>query len=109
MSNTVGVLRKPDTPERKRRREYMRGWRSHHPENVEYQRAWTRALKVEVLQHYGGVCACCGENRLEFLALDHKNGGGTKHRQELGLRGSGMWAWAKQQGFPEIFQVLCHN
>jgi hypothetical protein len=72
-------------------------------------RDWRQKLRKEVLDHYGGVCACCGESQLEFLALDHKNGGGTKHRTELGIRGQAMWSWVKREGFPELFQVLCHN
>src|SRR3990170_1408240 len=27
--------------------------------------------KIEVIEHYGGKCSCCGENRIEFLCLDH--------------------------------------
>lgn len=74
-----------------------------------YKRAWDQALRLEVLEHYGRICACCGETTLEFLSLDHKNGGGTKHRQELGLRGSGIWGWVKKENFPDMFQVMCHN
>jgi hypothetical protein len=106
----LGVFRKPDNPKRRYHREYMRVWRSRNPVHAkEYKHAWDQALRKEVLQHYGGKCVCCGENRLAFLALDHKNGGGTKHRQKLGLRGSGMWAWVKREDFPDMFRVLCHN
>lgn len=88
----------------------MREWRAKNYEHAKaYKRAWDQRLRKEVLDHYGGACVCCGETTLQFLALDHKNGGGTKHRQELGLRGSAIWAWAKRQGFPDMFQVMCHN
>lgn len=97
-----------DNPSRNTLR--MREWRvKNHEHSKAYQREWIQALRKEVLDHYGGACVCCGETTLQFLALDHKNGGGTKHRQELGLRGSNMWAWVKREHFPAMFQVMCHN
>jgi hypothetical protein len=88
----------------------MAAWRAKNPiGSAQYQREWRQDLRSEVINHYGGKCVCCGEDKLPFLSLDHKNGGGTKHRNELGLRGSGIWAWAKRHGFPDMFQVLCHN
>src|SRR3990172_5963982 len=64
----------------------MRKWRAKNLEHSRrYMRGWHAALRREVLDHYGGACACCGETTLEFLSLDHKNGGGTKHRNEIGL------------------------
>lgn len=61
-----------------------------------------------MIEHYGGACACCGEAEYAFLALDHENGGGSAHRKEVGS-GSRMVDWIISHGFPEIFQVLCHN
>ncbi len=52
-------------------------------------------------------CVCCGETILAFLAIDHVNGGGSKHRQETG--GGGFYVWLKRNGYPDGFQVLCHN
>lgn len=70
--------------------------------------------KYRVLSHYSGgepVCSCCGETRLEFLALDHVKGGGTKHRRALGLPGGGyvFYALLAREGFPPGYRVLCHN
>ncbi len=42
-----------------------------------------RNLKRQVINKYGGKCDCCSESYLEFLTIDHINGGGTKHRKEL--------------------------
>ena len=67
-------------------------------------------LRREVIQTYGGKCACCGEERMVFLAIDHINGGGRKHRQSLG--GSipqHFYAWLRQQHYPLGYRVLCHN
>jgi hypothetical protein len=63
---------------------------------------------VNVIAHYGGKCACCGEAEFEFLVIDHVNGGGTQHRLEVGS-GSHFITWLLDNGLPEGFRVLCHN
>lgn len=73
-------------------------------------RARTANRKRRVIDHYGGKCACCGERSIEFLSLDHIDGGGSKHRKTLGAKfGSSMYVWAEQQGYPIMFRVLCMN
>jgi hypothetical protein len=72
---------------------------------------WFRRQRITVLEHYSGdvpKCACCGETRVEFLALDHISAGGAQHRKTVG-NGSNMWRWLLKQGFPEGYRVLCHN
>lgn len=69
-----------------------------------------RRIKIETFQHYSeGRCFCCGETILEFLALDHINGGGTKQRKEIGVGGAPFMALLKKKGWPKGFQVSCHN
>src|SRR5579863_10397145 len=67
-------------------------------------------LRAEVLAHYGinGVpmCHCCGERRLEFLGIDHIEGGGVKHKKQIR---TSLYQWLKKHLFPEGFRVLCHN
>jgi len=68
-----------------------------------------RKRRAQVIEHYGGRCACCGESQYEFLAIDHVHGGGSAHRAEVG-GGSKTIEWIIRNGFPdELFQVLCHN
>lgn len=71
------------------------------------RRKWQRRVRLEAIDHYGNKCACCGENEEAFLALDHINGGGNKHRREnkIGL----LSYWVRKEGYPDGFQVLCHN
>jgi hypothetical protein len=64
-----------------------------------------RALAID---HYGGKCVCCGESTKEFLSFDHVAGGGSKDRKG-DLRGRSMGIWLAKKGFPEKFQLLCHN
>lgn len=91
-------------------------WNKANPErHNEITRQYRIRLKEKVFTHYGGRCACCGENRIEFLTLDHKNGGGNKHRAEISGRNDARFAghhtylWIKKNNFPPIFQVLCYN
>ena len=67
------------------------------------------ALRLEILRHYSGKdvpeCACCFVNILEFLGIDHINGGGNKHKKEV----RHVYEWLKRSNFPEGFRVLCHN
>lgn len=72
-----------------------------------------RAVRLEVLTHYSGgrpKCACCGEETLEFLAVDHIHGGGNAHRKAIRQSsGSSMNKWLKKNNYPAGFRVLCHN
>ena len=65
-------------------------------------------FRVEALTHYGGKCACCGESKLEFLCLDHINGGGNEDRRQHGL-GTSFYRWLRTNGYPDGFRVLCYN
>jgi hypothetical protein len=75
----------------------------------EVQKQGLRNTKVEVINHYGGRCNCCGENNPIFLTIDHINGGGTTHRKQLKRSGSTFSRWLKNQGYPPGYQVLCFN
>ncbi len=68
-------------------------------------------LRLAVLSHYGGCCACCGEAEPAFLVIDHINGGGNIHRRELGNagRGSAFYQWLRNQNYPSGYRVLCQN
>lgn len=44
--------------------------------------------KTEVMSHFGGNCACCGEARLDQLSIGHPNEDGRKHRDAWGSGGN---------------------
>jgi len=74
-----------------------------------YQKEYRRKLRLEVLNHYtpkGLRCACCGEDHVEFLCIDHINGGGGQHRKSIN---GDFYNWLKKHGFPKGFRVLCFN
>lgn len=98
------------------REEHNAANRKSYNENAEARRKYFRdkwkALRLEVLCHYGinGVpqCHCCGEHHIEFLAVDHIDGGGNAHRKKVGA-GWRFFYWLKRNKFPEGFRDLCHN
>ena len=76
-----------------------------------YQK-WYEQLRSRVFSHYGPSCACCGST--ENLSIDHVNGDGAEHREELfgnERYGGGwkFWLWLVQNDFPPGFQVLCRS
>ena len=66
-----------------------------------------KRIRQNVINHYGGSCACCGESRYEFLAIDHINGGGKQHIKSIG--DNRLAKWIKRNNYPEGFRILCHN
>lgn len=110
--------------------EHAANWRLRNPERLrEVQRAYkaanrdrlaenarkrTQLIKTEVIGHYGESCACCGEDRLVFLTIDHPEGNGAAHRRELfgdsiGRAGERFYRWLKRNGLPTGYRVLCWN
>src|SRR3990167_4620750 len=88
--------------------ERRRVYRASRKEQInEYRRGYIRKIREEVVVHYGGKCACCGEKEFVFLAIDHVNGGGSKHRKEVGAYS--IPSWLKKNGYPKDYQILCHN
>lgn len=81
------------------------------PENRKKTNAYhlelTRKYRRMAIEAYGGRCACCGIDEPTFLAFDHINDDGARHRREV--RGRNMANWLVQNRFPSGFQLLCHN
>lgn len=85
------------TPEQKKKR-------------AEQNKRKFQKLRSDVIDAYGGKCACCGEVQPEFLSLDHVNNDGAAHRRELGIKGGhASWLWAQANGYPDRLQLLCYN
>lgn len=70
------------------------------------QRQYQRTLREQVLKYYGRICACCGEDKTEFLGIDHENGGGKQHRKDIWNH---IYRWLKSNDYPSGFRILCHN
>jgi len=100
--------------------------------NIRYLKEYRMRNRLEALQAYGGEnpkCSCpgCGESHVEFLCIDHINGGGRQHYRQLraaqkrskeNLRpdlsrnspgGGEIYRWLKKNGYPPGYRVLCYN
>lgn len=80
------------------------------PISIQREKQKTDAQRAKALRHYGGKCACCGENTPVFLAIDHLANNGNQHRYDGDRRRfSRIGSWLEKNGYPEGFQVLCNN
>jgi hypothetical protein len=84
--------------------------------NLEHRKARFRADRYAALLHYGQGeirCVCCGEQRIEFLGLDHINNDGAAHRRSLGHgRGGGTHFYTQLRRTGYTFRelvVACFN
>ena len=78
--------------------------------NRRYMSERTKKERAAVIAAYGAKCACCGEVHVEFLAIDHINGGGLAERKASGTSGSiAFYMWLRKANYPEGLQILCHN
>jgi len=80
---------------------------SKRPENVDRKLLRYKLLRKAVIDGYGGKCDCCGEKQIEFLAIDHVNGGGQKERKTKSI--GQIMKKIIREDFPEEYRVLCHN
>jgi len=92
----------------------LNDWRERNKQRIrDASNRYHRKLKMIVIIHYGGdppKCACCGETNIEFLSIDHVNGGGNAHRRQLKTRnGWAFYLWLIKNNYPEGYQVLCFN
>lgn len=70
-----------------------------------------RKIRLKALLHYSNgmlQCACCGEDKIEFLAIDHIKNDGAEHRKKVG-KTRAIFQWLQKHDYPPGFQVLCHN
>ena len=90
-------------------REYHKEYYHRHADRIRaQQRGYTNRLRMEVIDAYGGKCACCGEDNPLFLDLDHVNGGGSSKRRRQKSPYTD-YRDARRHGFPPDYQVLCCN
>lgn len=70
-------------------------------------------LKREVIGVYSNntfMCACCGEDIISILTIDHIDNNGAEHRKELEEQGIDIYNWLKLNNYPrDNYQVLCYN
>lgn len=76
----------------------------------QYYNAWKNYNKCITISHYSNGTMCCkncGENIIELFTIDHVNGGGHKHRKQIGQ--ANIFVWLRRHNFPDGYQILCYN
>lgn len=99
-----------DAKKRQRETPEYRVWRQRNYEQNkdrwnEARRSQNRNERDACIQAYGGACACCGETWLDYLCIDHVDGGGREHRSTV----SNVYRDLRVRGYPAGYQVLCAN
>lgn len=77
--------------------------------NPDVARQYQLRIKHEVIHKYGGYCACCGEQQLLFLTIDHTNNDGYAERKEQGNNSKSFYLKLKREPIRNDLQVLCWN
>jgi hypothetical protein len=90
-------------------RAWRKAWESRQAEpNSGRVRRYQEKRRLELFMAYGNRCECCGESNHAFLSIDHINGGGRRHRAEIGS--GNLYGWLKARGYPtDNFRLLCYN
>ena len=73
-------------------------------------RQWRRAVHASAIHRLGTRCACCGEQHVTMLEIDHVKGGG--HAETKSFNGNNFRIYQKirdGQHAPGEYQVLCAN
>jgi hypothetical protein len=68
-----------------------------------------RAQKKRVIEKYGGACCCCQEAQMEFLTIDHVDGGGAADRRSGRTHGAKFYATLIREARSLKYRVLCMN
>lgn len=86
--------------------------RRNSPRHAQLRRKYNQERKRMIIYHYSKgtmKCECCNETEIEFLTVNHINGGGQKHRNQLKSRGTDLYTFLKGNNFPEGYNILCLN
>ena len=83
----------------------------HKDELKQRKKEYNLKRKINVMQHYSNKeipeCKLCGQKDIRYLSVDHINGFGEKHRQEINKSGIGFYNWLIKNNYPEGYQILC--
>lgn len=78
-------------------------------ENKDKTSQYRLLIKHIVIEKYGGECNCCGENKILFLTIDHKNNDGSLERKKEKISSLSFYLKLKKEEIREDLQVLCWN
>lgn len=78
-----------------------------HPRR-DYHKKWHASQKETAIAYYSNgemKCSKCKLDDIRALTIDHINGGGQKHREEI--KCTSIYRWLINHNYPAGFQVLC--
>ncbi len=99
----------------------VRAWKRANPAATREQLQRRRLkIRAECMAAYGGKCVSCCETNIDLMELDHENGQGNAHRDEifgLGHNSPGGWnfySWLRRAGWPQDLGLVirckdCHD
>ncbi len=90
---------------RKAQARWKKYYQKHKEKIKEKSKEYKNNLREAALDHYGRVCACCGESQIEFLTIDHIFPPKRKTNRER----KDLYGWLKRHNYPSGFQTLCWN
>lgn len=102
------ILRKKNKIWNEENPSYKKSWsqKNRHKWST-YFRTYRKKMRLNIIEKYGGQCKCCGEKRIEFLAIDHINGGGNNERKTM--HSTTLLHYLRKNYLPEKYQILCMN
>lgn len=69
-----------------------------------------KRMRLDMIEAYGGECACCGVTEPEFLTIDHIFNDGAEERAKNSLTGARIFMHLRNLGYPkDRYQLLCFN
>lgn len=88
-----------------------REWAISNPEKRKIiNQNWRWKIRLETIKAYGGKCSCCGEDKPEFLTIDHVYNDGNDKRKLGEKSGGTLYRVLRDLGFPkDRYQLLCMN
>lgn len=106
----VASERKRTDEVRAKHRVYSAKWRAENPQKATQRtKDYIRRLRNKIVDKYGGACACCGETERAFLAIDHVNRDGKRHRDEYPRNMQGYLMSIFRGTGDYVIQILCGN
>lgn len=95
---------------RKKSRETMKRCYEKNPEKFRTRvRMEHYHLRMKLFEIYGYHCFCCGEDELDFLELDHINGGGARAFRRMGTNTRAIYRMAIEENDKTKYRILCGN
>jgi len=76
---------------------------------AEQTKTMLRILRQSVINGYGRLCECCGEDQCEFLTIDHVNNDGKDERKKSNFAAASLHRQIKAENFPPRYRLLCYN